>query len=317
MNDHALYRVSRARLRKCYRFSVKIVVTGGTGFLGSALAESLVADGNDVVALSRFAGGAYQGVRYAPLASAAAEIDGAGAVVNLAGAGIADRRWTAARKAILRESRTSVTRAIVAAVAGATVKPRVFVSGSAVGYYGSSLDAVFDESSPAGRDFLAELCAEWEREAFAAEAYTRVVVVRTGLVLGRNGGLLKKMVPPFKMFVGGPVGSGRQWMSWIHLDDWVALVKLAIATDSVRGPVNLVAASPVTNRDFSTALGRALHRPSLLPLPEFVVRGIFGELADGALLASQNVRSRQDLVTNYAFKSATLLDAIKKSIIPA
>ncbi|TAK19338.1 MAG: TIGR01777 family protein [Acidobacteria bacterium] len=296
---------------------MKIVVTGGTGFLGSALAESLVADGNDVVVLSRFSGGAYKGVRYATLAGAAAEIDGAGAVVNLAGAGIADRRWTTARKAVLRQSRVSVTRAVVTAIANATSKPRVLVSGSAVGYYGSSLDAVFDESSPAGHDFLAELCAEWEREALAAEPHTRVVILRTGLVLGPNGGLLKKMIPPFRMFAGGPVGSGRQWMSWIQLADWIALVKLAIATDSARGPVNVVAPAPVTNRDFSTALGRALHRPSLLPLPEFVVRAIFGELADGALLASQNVRSRQALVQNYTFKSVTVQDGIKASIIPA
>lgn len=293
---------------------MKVVITGGTGFLGSALAESLAADSHDVAVLSRFSGGAYRGVRFAPLAHAAAEIDGADAVVNLAGAGIADRRWTAARKAELRQSRTSVTRAMVAAIANAVMKPRVLVSGSAIGYYGSSLDASFDESSPAGRDFLAELCAEWEREAFAAEACTRVVVIRTGLVLGRHGGLLKKMVPPFRMFVGGPVGSGRQWMSWIQLDDWVALVKRAIASESVRGPVNLVAPAPVTNRAFSTALGRVLRRPSLLPLPEFVIRGIFGELADGALLASQNVRSKTALLGAYTFSSPVLQAALEKSV---
>lgn len=294
---------------------MRIVITGGTGFLGSALAETLAANQHDVVVLSRSAGGAYKGVRYATLNTAAAEIDGADAVVNLAGAGIADKRWTPARKATLLDSRILITRTVVDACTRATKRPRVLISGSAVGYYGSSLDARFDESSPAGGDFLGQLCAAWESEARAVEPLgVRCVLIRTGLALGPHGGLLKKMVPPFRMFVGGPVGSGRQWISWILRDDWVAMVRGLLTDETVSGPVNLVAPAPVTNRDFSHALGRALHRPSVMPLPEFVVRTLFGELADGALLASQNVHSRTAFVRSFPFTSPALRDALARSL---
>jgi uncharacterized protein (TIGR01777 family) len=292
---------------------MKIVVTGGTGFLGSALAESLAAEGHDVVSVSRVAGGAYKGVRYLSGPSGYAEIDGADAVVNLAGAGIADRRWSLARKDVLLSSRIGVTSAVAGACARAARKPKALISGSAIGYYGSSSSDRFDESSPAGADCLGDLCAKWEAAARAVEASgVRCVLIRTGLVLGRNGGLLKKMAPPFKMFVGGPVGSGRQWMSWIHLDDWIGLVRLAITNDAIRGPVNLVAPNPVTNREFSKALGRALHRPSVMPLPELVVRMIFGELADGALLASQHVTPRVALSAGYRFRYSDVQQALNE-----
>ena len=282
---------------------MKIVVTGGTGFSGRALCAALAADGHDVVVLSRFSGGAYQGVRhvraqvirdangayrYEP--QGIAEIDGANAVINLAGAGIADSRWTPARKALLHESRLSVTRALTSAIRGTASPPSVFISGSAVGYYGSDFAKVFDESAPAGSDFLAQLCADWEQAAREAESEScRVVILRTGLVLARGGGLLAKMKPPFMFFVGGPTGSGRQWMSWIHRDDWIAMVRWAMTSASVRGPINVVAPVAVTNADFSSAFGRALHRPSLFPVPAFVLRLMFGEMADGAVLASQRV----------------------------
>ena len=294
---------------------MKIVITGGTGFLGSALAESLAADGHDVVSISRVAGGTYKGVRHLSGPAAYQEIDGADAVVNLAGAGIADRRWTETRKDVLLSSRIAVTSAVVGACSRAARKPKVLVSGSAIGYYGSSLDDRFDESSPAGADFLGRLCAEWERAARAVEADgVRCVLIRTGLVLGPHGGLLKKMAPPFKMFVGGPVGSGRQWMSWIHLDDWIGLVRLAITNDAIRGPINLVAPNPVTNREFSHALGKALHRPSVMPLPEFAVRMIFGELADGALLASQHVTPKVAGAAGYEFKYTDVQAALNSVV---
>ncbi len=294
---------------------MRIIVTGGTGFLGSALSESLAADGHDVVALSRVAGGTYRNVRHLPTPGGYREIDGADAVINLAGAGIADQRWTAARKTVLLQSRVTVTRAVVEACARATSKPKVLVSGSAIGYYGSSLAARFDESSPVGTDFLGQLCASWEQEARAVEALgIRCVLIRTGLVLGPNGGLLKKMTPPFKMCVGGPIGSGRQWMSWIHLDDWVAMVRLAISHDAIRGPMNLVAPEPVTNREFSHALGKALHRPSLFTLPEVAVRVMFGELADGALLASQHVAPKAALAAGYRFKYPEVQAALDNSV---
>lgn len=299
---------------------MKIVITGGTGFLGSALAETLAQAGGpagsansgaDVVSISRAAGGTYKGVRHLAGPAGYAEIDGADAVINLAGAGIADKPWTPARKEVLLSSRLAVTSAVVNACARAAVKPKVLISGSAIGYYGSSLDARFDESSPAGADFLGQLCAQWEAEARAVEALgIRCVLIRTGLVLGPNGGLLKKMTPPFKMFVGGPIGSGRQWMSWVHIDDWIGIVRMAISNASIRGPINVVAPHPVTNREFSHALGRALHRPSVMPLPEFAVRLIFGELADGALLASQNVTPGVAVANGYTFKHSEVQEAL-------
>ena len=302
---------------------MRIVVTGGTGFLGRALCAALAADGHDVVVLSRFAGGTYLNVRHVRTqviqnrfnAPAAAEIDGADAVINLAGAGIADARWTPARKTLLCESRLSVTHAVVAAIRDAAKPPSVFISGSAIGYYGSDLSATFDESSPAGTDFLAQLCADWERAAHEAESERcRVVLLRTGLVLARDGGLLSKVKPPFQFFVGGPTGSGRQWMSWIHRDDWIAMVRWALVTSSVRGPLNAVAPNAATNRDFSTALGKALHRPSLLPLPAFVLRLMFGELADGALLASQKVALAQAIQQGFGFRYPDLAAALANAI---
>jgi uncharacterized protein (TIGR01777 family) len=292
---------------------MKIVITGGTGFLGSALAESLAAEGHDVVSISRAAGGTYKGVRHLSGPSGYQEIDGADAVVNLAGAGVADKRWTPARKDLLLSSRLAVTSAVAGACARAVRKPNVLISGSAIGFYGSNLSDRFDESSPAGDDFLARRCAKWEDAARPVEASgVRCVLARTGLVLGRNGGLLKKMAPPFKMFAGGPVGSGRQWMSWIHLDDWIAIVRLAISSDAIRGPVNLVAPNPVTNREFSHALGRALHRPSFMPLPELAVRMIFGELADGALVASQHVTPKVAQSAGYQFKYSDVREALQE-----
>lgn len=315
---------------------MKVVITGGTGFIGRALCTSLAADGHDVVVLSRFAGGTYQSVRhvraqvvpdprsadgtatpavwrYEPVG--AAEFDGAGAVINLAGAGIADSRWTAARKVALRASRLSTTSAVVTGIREASQAPAVLISGSAIGVYGSDLTATFTEASPAGRDFLAELCVDWEAAARGAEsAGCRVVLLRTGLVLANDGGLLAKLKPPFRLFVGGPTGTGRQWMSWIHRDDWIAMVKWAIANPGISGPLNAVAPAPATNRDFSAAFGRALHRPSLFPLPAFVLRIMFGELADGALLASQKVLPTKAVSGGFQFKYPGLDEAMKGSV---
>lgn len=307
---------------------MKVVVTGGTGFIGSALCASLAADQHDVAVLSRFSGGTYQGVRHVraqPIrdssgvyrfeGQALAEINGADAVINLAGAGIADERWTASRKAILKESRLSVTRALVDAIQRAAAPPKVLISGSAIGYYGSSLIDTFVESSPAGSDFLAQLCVEWEIAARSAESdRTRVVFSRTGLVLARGGGLVAKMKTPFTFFVGGPIGSGANWMSWIHRDDWIAMVKWAMTTDTIRGALNVTAPGAVTNKEFSKALGRAMHRPSAIPVPTFVLRTMFGELADVALFASQRVTPLKAEENGFAFKYANVDDALKASV---
>jgi uncharacterized protein len=301
---------------------MRVVVTGGTGFIGRALCAALAAEGHDVVVLSRFAGGTYLNVRHVRTQviqdtfelQGAAEIDGADAVINLAGAGIADARWSPARKALLRNSRLSVTRAVVTAIRNAAKPPSVLISGSAIGIYGSDLNATFDESSPAGQDFLAQLCADWEAAAGAADSEkTRVVLLRTGLVLAKDGGLLSKLKPPFKFFAGGPTGSGRQWMSWIHRDDWIGMVRWAMTSPAVRGPLNAVAPNPVTNREFSTAFGKALRRPSLFPLPAFVLRIMFGELADVALLASQKVAPRVATAGGFAFKYSNVDAALKNA----
>ena len=275
---------------------MKVIIAGGSGFLGRALTAQLAAGGHDVVVLTRRAGPSSGGVRtvaWSPDGRAgewAREIDGADAVVNLAGEGIADKRWSAARKDALRQSRILSTRSLVAAIRAAARRPSVFVSGSAVGYYGATGDDALDESFPPGSDFLATLCVDWEAEAQAASALgCRVVIVRTGVVLAREGGALKQLLPPFQWFVGGPVAPGTQWMSWIHRDDWVALVAWAIANAQVAGVVNATAPNPVRNAEFSKALGRALDRPSWLPVPGLALRVLVGELADVALVRGQRV----------------------------
>lgn len=223
----------------------------------------------------------------------AAALDGCDAVVHLAGAGIADGRWTDERKRLLVSSRVDFTRALVAQLASMKTRPKVLVSGSAIGVYGDRGDDVLTEASAPGQGFLARLCVDWEREGRSAEALgLRVVLVRTGIVLTPKGGALGKMLLPFKAGAGGPIGGGRQWMSWIALDDAVAGLVHALNHDALRGPMNLVAPNPVTNAEFVRALGHALSRPAIVPLPAFAVRLAFGELGVATLLAGQRVLPR-------------------------
>jgi uncharacterized protein (TIGR01777 family) len=294
---------------------VKIVLAGGSGYLGSALASSFAADGHDVVILTRQPKPPAGSVRFVvwrpdrtsalgqPSQEWAHELDGADAVVNLAGAGLADRRWTAARKGVLRGSRLVGTRQLISAIRAAARRPPVFVQGSAVGYYGTAGDEILDESSPAGSDFLAHLCVDWEREGQAAEAFgCRVVIVRTGIVLSKHGGALRKLLPAFRLFAGGPIASGRQYMSWIHLDDWVAMVRWAIDTPSVSGPINATAPAPVPNMEFSTTLGRVLNRPAALQMPGRVLRILIGEMADLALIKGQRVVPARARALGFTFR---------------
>jgi uncharacterized protein len=282
---------------------MKVVIAGGTGFLGRALAASLAADGHDVVALtrspqSRDGGGApsqrlFRLVTWTPDDSKGAwiaELDGAAAVVNLAGESIAARRWTAAHKQRVLESRVHATRTLAAAIRGVSSPPPVFVSQSAVGYYGPHGDEIVTEDTPSGSDFLARVCVQWEAEASrAASDRTRVVCTRTGLPLERDGGALAPLLLPFKLGAGGPMGSGRQYWPWIHREDWVALMRWAFDTPAATGPLNATAPNPVTNRDFARALGRAMHRPAFMPAPAFALRLILGEMADAMVLAGQRV----------------------------
>ena len=275
---------------------MKIIVAGASGFLGRPLSTALAANGHDVVALTRDAGATrlpdrVRPVRWAPDGTAgpwAAEIDGASAIVNLAGESIAAKRWSAGQKRRIVESRVNATHSLVEAVRAAKAPPPVFVSGSAVGYYGPHNDELVTEETPAGSDFLAGVCVQWEAEAQRASSpRTRVVCMRTGLVLEKDGGALPQMLTPFKLGAGGPLGSGRQYWPWIHRQDWIDLVRWAIQTPAVSGPVNATAPNPVTNKTFTRALGRAMHRPAFMPAPAFALRIMLGEMADALLLSGQ------------------------------
>src|SRR5918993_737303 len=250
---------------------VKIILAGGSGFLGQALKGKLQREGHAVANLSRHPRrGVQEDLPWTPDGTAgawAAALEDTDAVVNLAGENLGDQRWTDERKQAIRTSRVLSTRSLVAAIRGLKRPPTVLVSGSAVGYYGAHGDEVVTESTPPGDDFLADVSVEWEREAEQASTVTRVVVVRTGLVLHPDGGVLARLLLPFRMGVGGPLGSGTQYMPWIHRDDWVDLVIWLIGNATARGAYNATAPAPVTNAEFTRALGRALHRPAFLPVP--------------------------------------------------
>jgi len=241
----------------------------------------------------------------------ALELDGAAAVVNLAGESIAAHRWTAAHKQRVLDSRLNATRSIVSAIRGATHPPSVLVNGSAVGYYGSRGDDIVTEETPAGSDFLAKVCVQWEADAMrAASDRTRVVCVRTGLPLGRDGGALPPLLPPFWFGVGGPIGGGRQYWPWIHRADWVALVRWAIHTPAVTGPINATGPTPATNAEFARALGRAMHRPAFMPAPAFAMRILLGEMADALVLSGQRAVPAKAERLGFGFRYETVRDAL-------
>jgi uncharacterized protein (TIGR01777 family) len=297
---------------------MKIVIAGGRGFLGTALGVSLTRDGHEVVVLTRGSGPApaagLRHVRWAPeggSGSWTAELNGSLAVVNLAGESIAAGRWSPARKRLITDSRVAATRRLVEAIGGLTSPPQVFVSGSAVGYYGPRGDEEITETSPPGTDFLAGVCTKWETEAArAASSAVRVVVLRTGLVLARNDGALPRMLPPFWIGAGGPLGSGRQYWPWIHIEDWVNLVRWAITSPALSGPLNVTAPHPVTNAEFARHLGRAMHRPALLPAPAFALKLLLGEMAEGLLLSGQRAVPARALETEFVFRYPQLGSAL-------
>jgi uncharacterized protein len=309
-------------IQRRYAGAMRVLVTGATGFIGHTLVPALRREGHTVVAWVRSRERARQRLDTAvelvlvddgfdALVSALSRADG---VVNLAGEALIGRRWTPERRRALETSRIDLTRNLVRAVAVAPAKPRVLVSASAVGYYGDRGDERLAEQSSAGGDFLARLCRGWEDAAMAARAHgVRVVVSRFGVVLGKGGGALAQMMVPFKLGLGGPIGTGRQYMPWIHVDDVAAFVAAALGDDGWRGPINLVAPQEATNRVFTAALGRALHRPAVLPVPAFALRSIFGEAAT-VLLASQRIEPRALLDRGFPFAFPGL-DAALASII--
>jgi uncharacterized protein len=297
---------------------MKIAIVGATGFVGSRLVEQLQAQGDEVLILTRNPGKATirfpraQVIGYNPLKSGEWQksISGCDAVVNLAGEPIAEKRWTPAQKKIILESRQLGTQKIVEAINQAEVKPKVLISASAIGYYGTSETAKYDEASPAGTDFLAEVCTAWETAAQAVKTSgTRLVILRLGIVLGENGGALGKMLTPFSAFVGGPIGSGKQWFSWIHRDDVVKLIVSAIINPKIEGVYNATAPNPVTMQDFSQTLGAVMNRPSWLPVPDFALEAMLGEGAI-VVLQGQQVIPTQTLAEGFKFQYSTLQPAL-------
>ena len=291
---------------------MRIVIAGGSGFLGSALKASLRASGCDVTVLTRRPRGRDE-VAWDPLQPSAPwvrAVDGADAVVNLAGESLEAGRWTTERKAAIRNSRIEATRAVVSAIDGASQPPAVLLNGSAVGIYGNRGDEPLTETSPVGSDFLASVAVGWEAEALRARR-TRVVILRTGLVLDAGGGVLPPLARPFKWMVGGRVGSGLQYWSWIHIDDWVRIARWAIDSPSATGPVNLTAPNPVTNSEFAATLGRVLRRPALLPAPAFALRLLLGEMADALVLGGQRVLPERVTLDGFRFGYSDLEHALR------
>jgi len=303
---------------------MKVAIAGATGFVGSRLVERLHSEGHSVLVLARdserarrvFPASAYPNleiVAYTPAESGdwQTSIAGCDSVVNLAGVPIAEEKWTAARKQAILDSRKLTTAKLVEAIALANSKPSVLVSTSAIGYYGTSETAEFDETSPAGDDFLAAVCQEWEAAAQPVKDMgTRLAILRFGIILGK-GGALAKMLPPFKLFAGGPIGTGKQWFSWIHRDDVVNLILYALQNPQIEGVLNATAPNPVRMNEFCETLGAVLQRPSWLPVPAFALEFLLG---DGAkvVLEGQKVLPKGTLASGFQYQYPTLKLALEE-----
>jgi uncharacterized protein len=297
-----------------------VVISGSSGLIGGALATSLLADGHRVTRLVRReprvrADGSDE-AHWDPRAGAVdpAVLDGTDAVVGLAGAGVGDRRWTARYKREIHDSRVRGTTALATAIGGCEKPPPVFVSGSAVGYYGETGQAVVDESAAPGDDFLAGVCRDWEAAAEGARAAgTRVVTTRFGIVVSPRGGAMGRLLPLARAGLGGRLGSGRQYWSYISLPDTVRALRHLIDTDSVSGPVNMTAPHPATNRDITATIGRTLHRPTILPVPGFALRLVLGEFAEGILMSQRVVPARL-LDSGFTFEHPTFESALGSAV---
>ncbi|MFI6488250.1 TIGR01777 family oxidoreductase [Streptomyces sp. NPDC050564] len=294
----------------------RIAIAGASGMIGSALARSLAADGHDVVRLVRRAPRAKDEVQWAPEAQRidAAGLVGCAAVVNLAGAGVASRRWTEAYKRKIRDSRVLGTATLAGAVASLDEPPRVFVNGSAIGFYGDTGERAVDESAPPGDGFLPSLCVDWEEATGAAqEAGIRTAFARTGLVVARKGGAWGKLFPLFKAGVGGRMGDGRQYWSFVSLHDEVAAIRHVIDTETLSGPVNVTAPDPLTNREITEAMGRVLHRPTVFATPAPLLRLALGDMA-GDILGSQRVLPTRLLESGFTFAFPSIDGALRAAL---
>ncbi len=298
-----------------------VVITGATGLIGSALAAACARDGIRVAALVRNTARAADRLPHATLHAWDATggpppdvaVAGAEVVVNLVGESLSAGRGSDARKKQLRDSRVVGTRALVDALRGVSPRPRLLISASGVGYYGNRGDEILTEASPSGSGFVAELARDWEAEAIKAEELgIRVVILRNGVVLSREGGILKKLLPPFRLGLGGKIGSGNQWTPWIHLEDEIGLIRHAMAHEAVRGPLNVVAPEPATNAEFARAIGEVLGRPTALTAPAFALRLAFGAMTDEVLLASQRAMPVRTLETGYTFRHPLLREALSE-----
>jgi uncharacterized protein len=314
---------------------MNILMTGATGLVGTALVKTLAGAGHTIYRLVRPGSKTHLGgdendamaarvndIAWDPKSGEFGGVPGSGvpqsagrqiaAVINLAGASIAGGRWTEERKALLRSSRIDTTRGLVRAISKMSKLPRVLISASAIGYYGNRSDEVLTESSDAGRDFLAQLAKDWETEAMKAELFgTRVILARFGIILAKHGGALRQMMLPFRFGLGGKLGTGRQWMSWVTVEDVVGILRRALEDDALAGPMNVVAPEAVRNAEFTRLLAEAMHRPAIFTVPAFALRFAMPEMADALLLGSQRVAPQKLEQSGYQFLHAQLDEALK------
>jgi len=296
---------------------MKILITGSTGLIGSELQKDLAAKGYELLLASRTAKTGPEHIEWSVEDGFADpdKLEGIDVVVHLAGESISGLRWTDDKKKAIRDSRVLGTRNVVEAIAQLKNRPKTFIAASALGFYGERGDEEVTESSPAGDDFLAGVCKEWEAESRRAEdAGIRTVLLRSGIVLSKDGGALGTMLVPFKLGLGGVVGDGKQWMSWISLTDEIAIINYVIENENIRGAVNAVSPNPVTNHEFTKTLGEVLYRPTILPVPEFAVSMLFGEMGDALLLGSTKIIPKRLEDAGFEFRYPNLKEAIEAAV---
>ncbi|GIK67088.1 MAG: epimerase [Chloroflexota bacterium] len=297
---------------------MRVIITGGTGLIGSALAKSLLADGHEVIVLSRNPGSAKiePGVRIENWTARSGDgwsslITSDTAIINLAGAGIGDKRWSEDRKKLILESRVNAGAAVVDAIEKASEKPRVVIQSSAVGYYGTPGDQILTEDSPAGDDFQADVCKQWEDSTKTVEGMeVRRVVIRSGVVLSMDGGAFPRMLLPFKLMVGGPIGNGSHWFPWIHIDDEIKAIRFLIENEGAKGVFNVMAPNPLTNGDFTHEVGKIMQKPAVIPVPKLALQLMFGEMAI-ILIEGQRAIPKRLQEHNFEFVYPTVEPALK------